>query len=264
MKILFVGDIVGSPGRRIFKLVAKRLRAEQAVHAIVANAENAAAGSGITAALADELFEAGADLLSLGDHVWNQKGTDALLARERRIIRPANMPDACPGHGWATVQTALGPLTVASLLGRVFVPPIDCPFACIDALLKRNPAGGPLVVDFHAEATSEKIAMGWHLDGRVSAVLGSHTHVQTSDERLLPKGTAYLTDLGMTGPSQSVIGREIEPVLAKFTTGMPSRFEVAKGPAVLEGVLLDINRTTGRAQSITRIRRMDDGAHLLD
>lgn len=264
MKILIVGDIVGSPGRRIFKQAVKRLRADNTVQAVVANAENAAAGSGITEALAEELFAAGADVLTLGDHVWNQKGTDALVARERRIVRPANLPAACPGQGWTTVQTPLGPLTVVSLLGRVFLPPVDCPFVCIDALLKRMPAGPPVLVEFHAEATSEKIAMGWHLDGRVAAVVGSHTHVQTSDEQLLPRGTAYLTDLGMTGPSGSVIGREVEPVLRKFVSGMPARFEVAKGPAVLEGALIDLDRPTGRAVSITRIRLRDDGAHLLD
>jgi 2',3'-cyclic-nucleotide 2'-phosphodiesterase len=264
MKILIVGDIVGSPGRRIFKLSVKRLRAAHGLHAVIANAENAAAGSGLTEALAGELFEAGADVLTLGDHVWDQKGTDAFLARERRVIRPANLPEGCPGIGWTTVQTALGPLTVISLLGRVFLPPVDCPFRCVDALLKRIPRGGPIVVDFHAEATSEKIAMGWHLDGRVSAMVGSHTHVQTSDERLLPGGTAYLTDLGMTGPRDSVIGREVAPVLRKFTTGMPSRFEVAKGPAVLEGVLLEADRTTARARAITRVRLTDDGSRLVN
>ena len=264
MRILIVGDIVGSPGRRIFKTGVKRLRAACGLHAVIANAENAAAGSGITDALAAELFEAGADVLTLGDHVWDQKGIDVDLARERRMVRPANLPEECPGNGWTTVQTALGPLTVISLLGRVFMPPVDCPFRCVDALLKRIPRGGPLVVDFHAEATSEKIAMGWHLDGRVSAVVGSHTHVQTSDERLLPGGTACLTDLGMTGPRDSVIGREVAPVLRKFITGMPSRFEVAKGPAVLEGVLLDADRTTGKAVAITRVRLTDDGNHLLD
>jgi metallophosphoesterase (TIGR00282 family) len=264
MKILIVGDIVGSPGRRIFKTGVKRLRATHGLHAVIANAENAAAGSGLTDALAVELFEAGADVLTLGDHVWDQKGIDVCLARDRRLVRPANLPEECPGYGWTTVQTALGPLTVISLLGRVFLPPVDCPFRCVDALLKRIPRGGPVVVDFHAEATSEKIAMGWHLDGRVSAVVGSHTHVQTSDERLLPGGTAYLTDLGMCGPRDSVIGREIGPVLRKFTTGMPSRFEVAKGPAVLEGVLLEVDRTTGKAGAITRVRLTDDGSHLVE
>ena len=261
MKILFAGDIVGSPGRRIFRTVVKRMRASGEVQIVVANAENAAAGSGITAPLADELFEAGTDVLTLGDHVWNQKGTEALVAQEKRLVRPANLPAGCPGRGWVTVQTALGPLTVISLMGRVFLPPMDNPFTCIDALLPQIPAGGPILVDFHAEATSEKIAMGWHLDGRVTAVLGTHTHVQTSDERLLPKGTAYITDTGMTGPADSVIGREVAPVLKKFLTGMPSRFEVVKGPSVLEGVILDVDRITGRANSIKRVRfREEDEA----
>lgn len=257
MKILIVGDIVGSPGRRIFKQVVKRLREENTVHAVVANAENAAAGSGITADIAAELFDAGADLLTLGDHAWNQKGIEAFIAGERRLLRPANFPEGCPGNGWATMQTAVGPLTVINLLGRVFMPPMDCPFHCVETLLKRIPAGPPIVVDFHAEATSEKIAMGWFLDGRVAAVVGSHTHVQTSDEQLLPKGTAYLTDLGMTGPSESVIGREVAPVLRKFVTGMPARFEVAKGPAVLEGALLELDRVSGRALAIARLRERE-------
>lgn len=257
MNVLLVGDIVGSPGRRIFKAVVERLRKAGAVHAVVANAENAAAGSGITGELADELFAAGADLLTMGDHMWNQKGVETYVAQERRLLRPANLPPGCPGHGWATVQTALGPLTVINLQGRVFMPPVDCPFLCVDALLRAIPHGAPMIVDFHAEATSEKIAMGWHLDGRVAAVVGSHTHVQTSDECLLPKGTAYLTDLGMTGPWQSVIGREVAPVLRKFITGLPAKFDVAKGPAVLEGAILAIDRVSGKSVGIERFRERE-------
>lgn len=264
MKLLLVGDIVGNPGRRIFKTAVRHLRDKSAVHGVVANAENAAAGSGITAALAEELLEAGADLLTLGDHVWNQKEAAALLARDRRLIRPANMTSQAPGHGWATVQTPLGPVVVVSLLGRVFMPPIDCPFAAIDALLPTIPGGAPIIVDFHAEATSEKIAMGWHLAGRVAAVVGTHTHVQTNDAKILPGGTAYLTDLGMTGPVNSVIGRDIKPVLQKFTTGMPARFEVAKGPAALEGAIIELDRTSGRASAITPVRLCDDGTNLLE
>jgi len=254
MRVLLVGDIVGSPGRAVFKEVVGRLRASGAVHAVVANAENAAAGSGLTRALADELFQAGADAITLGDHTWNQKETEGFLAAEKRVVRPANFAPGCPGRGWTTVQTNQGPLTVISLMGRVFLPPMDCPFRAVDALLASIPAGAPVLVDFHAEATSEKIAMGWHLDGRVAVLVGTHTHVQTSDEKLLPKGTAYITDLGMTGPTQSVIGREIEPVLKKFITGMPSKFEVAKGPAVLEGVIVEIERASGKPTSITRVR----------
>lgn len=254
MKLLIVGDIVGSPGRAAFRDVVGRLRSAGTVHAVVANAENAAAGSGITADLAEELFKAGADVLTMGDHTWSQKETESLIAREKRLVRPANFAPGCPGRGWTTVQTAQGPLTVMNLVGRVFLAPFDCPFRCVDALLAAIPAGSPIVVDMHAEATSEKVAMGWYLDGRVAVVAGTHTHIQTSDEKLLPKGTAYITDVGMTGPVHSVIGREIEPVLKKFTTGMPSRFEVAKGPATLEGVLVDIDRTTGKPVSITRVR----------
>jgi metallophosphoesterase (TIGR00282 family) len=254
MRILIVGDIVGSPGRAVFKEVVARLRESGGVHAVVANAENAAAGQGITGELADELFKAGADLLTLGDHTWNQKDIESYIAREKRLLRPANFAPCCPGRGWGTVQTSQGPLTVINLVGRVFLPPADCPFRAVDALLAAIPAGSPVLVDLHAEATSEKIAMGYYLDGRVAAVIGTHTHVQTSDEKLLPKGTAFITDVGMTGPACSVLGREVDAVLKKFTTGMPARFDVAKGPSVLEGVIIDIDRTTLRATSIVRVR----------
>jgi len=254
MRVLVVGDIVGSPGRAVFREVVARLRASGAVHAVVANAENAAAGNGITGELADELLNAGADVLTLGDHTWNQKDIETYIAREKRLLRPANFAPTCPGRGWVTVQTSQGPLTVINLVGRVFLPPADCPFRTVDSLLTAIPGGTPVLVDVHAEATSEKIAMGWHLDGRVAAVIGTHTHVPTCDEKLLPKGTAYITDIGMTGPVTSVIGREVEPVLRKFLTGMPSRFDVAKGPATLEGVIIDIDRVTTRAIGIVRVR----------
>ena len=254
MKILLVGDIVGGPGRRIFRDVVKRLREESAVHAVVVNGENAAAGNGITLALAAELFKAGADVITLGDHVWGQKDLESTIAAEKRLLRPVNYPAGAPGQGCVTVQTALGPLTVVNLLGRVFMNPMDCPFRAMDALLKTVPCHVPILVDFHAEATSEKIAMGYYLDGRVAAVFGTHTHVQTSDAMLLPKGTAYMTDLGMTGPMNSVIGREIAPVIKKFTTGIPAKFEIASGPSVLEGAILEIDRTSGKAVSITPYR----------
>lgn len=254
MRVLIAGDIVGSPGRAVFREVVARLRAAGAVHAVVANAENAAAGNGLTGDLADELFKSGADVLTLGDHTWNQKDLEPYIAREKRLIRPANFAPACPGRGWTTVQTAQGALTVINLIGRVFMPPADCPFRAVDALLAAIPGGSPILVDMHAEATSEKIAMGCHLDGRVAGVVGTHTHVQTSDERLLAKGSAYITDIGMTGPVNSVIGREVEPVLRKFLTGMPAKFEVAKGPAALDGVIIDIDRVTGKAVSISRVR----------
>ncbi len=254
MKVLMVGDIVGGAGRLIFARVVRTLRADGAVHAVVANAENAAAGNGITRALAEELFEAGADVLTLGDHTWGQKDAEKAFAGEKRLLRPANFTPECPGAGWTVVQTALGPLAVLNLIGRVFMPPVDCPFRQADAALKAIPGGVATVVDFHAEATSEKIAMGLHLDGRVAAVAGTHTHVQTSDACVLPGGTGYLTDLGMTGPTGGVIGREARPVLRKFITGMPARFDVADGPAVLEGAIFDIDRTTLKCLGATALR----------
>jgi metallophosphoesterase (TIGR00282 family) len=254
MKILLVGDIVGNPGRRIFGDVVKRLREANAVQLVIANGENAAAGNGITLALADELFKAGADAVTLGDHVWGQKELEGTIAGERRLVRPLNFPAGAPGQGCMTIQTAYGPLAIVNLLGRVFMNPMDCPFRAMDALLNTLPRNVPILVDFHAEATSEKIAMGYYLDGRVAAVFGTHTHVQTSDAVLLPKGTAYMTDLGMTGPYLSVIGREIAPVLKKFTTGIPAKFDVAKGPCVLEGAILEIDRTTGKAVAIEPYR----------
>jgi len=254
MKILLVGDIVGSPGRRVFKQVVKKLRADTSVHVVVANAENAAAGNGITLSLANELTSSGADLLTMGDHVWGQRELQGCIHKLDKIVRPLNFPEGTPGTGYSTLQTSFGPLVVVNLQGRVFMNPVDCPFWAMDDLLKKLPKNMPVIVDFHAEATSEKIAMGYHLDGRVAAVVGTHTHVQTSDASILPGGTAYLTDLGMTGPAHSVLGRDITPVLRKFTTGMPSRFEIAKGPAVLEGAIVDIDRETSKAVSIECVR----------
>ena len=256
MKVLLVGDVVGSPGRRVLKQVVARYRSEGLAHAVVVNAENAAGGNGITAEIGREILDAGVDALTLGDHTWDQRGIGAYLDAERRVARPANCAPACPGRGHALVHTPLGDLAVVSLLGRVFMrPEQDCPFRAIDDLLAGTlPRNVPVVVDIHGEATSEKIALGWHLDGRVAAVVGTHTHVQTSDARLLPGGTAYLTDLGMTGPRDSVIGREIRPVLQKFLTGMPVKMEVASGPAVLEGALVDIDPATRLARSIVPVR----------
>lgn len=254
MKILAVGDIVGSPGRACFKHVAQQLLAAGEVHAIIANAENAAAGSGITLAVANELFNAGATLMTLGDHTWGQKGFDAQIGQEKRIVRPANFPEGAPGAISAVAQTALGPIGVVSVVGQVFMASANNPFQAVDRALAQLPGNIPVFVDIHAEATSEKIAMGYYLDGRVSAVFGTHTHVQTSDATLLPKGTAYITDLGMTGPIHSVIGRQIEPVLKKFTTGISARFEVASGPTKLEGAIIEIERGAKFPLSIRPVR----------
>ncbi len=260
MKILIVGDIVGSPGRTAFARVVGQMRQKSEVDFVIANAENAAGGRGITPALAEELFAAGADVLTLGDHAWDQKDLAGHLAKEPRILRPANFAPTCPGKGWVTVQTPAGAVTVIDLIGRVFMPPNDCPFRAADQVLATGGLGRVIVVDIHAEATSEKIAMGRYLDGRVSAVVGSHTHVQTADEALLPKGTAYLTDLGMTGPKDSVLGRDLESVLHKFVTGMPSPFKVADGDVRLEGVLVNVDEKTGKATKLRRVQEKIAGS----
>ena len=246
---------MGEPGRRAFRTFVPALRARGEAQVVVVNAENAAGGRGLTSAIADELFRAGADAITLGDHTWDQKETAAFLAREKRVVRPANYSEACPGRGWTAVSTAVGTVVVANLLGRVFMNPVDNPFLAIDRLLAGPiPRDAPVLVDFHAEATSEKICMGHHLDGRVAAVWGTHTHVQTSDAKVLPKGTGYITDLGMTGPERSVIGREVEPVERKFLTDMPAKFDVAKGPAELCGCLFDVDPATRRCRSATAVR----------
>ncbi len=255
MKILVVGDIVGSPGRRVFAQVVARLRREKKVDIVIANGENSAAGRGITPALAEELFAAGADALTLGDHTWDQKDIAAFLNHDKRIVRPANFEPGCPGRGWTTIRTEAGAVTVVSLIGRVFMPPHGSPFRAADEILNHKTDLAPVVVvDMHAEATSEKIALGRYLDGRVSAVVGTHTHVQTADETILPGGTAYITDLGMTGPKDSVLGRSVEPILQRFLTGMPVKFDIATDWVQLEGVLIDVDASSGRARKITRVQ----------
>lgn len=255
MKILMVGDIVGAPGRDLFAQVATRLKSNGEIDAIVVNGENAAGGRGLTPRLARGLIEAGADVITLGDHTWDQREIAPYLDEEPRIVRPANFAQGSPGKGITTVDTPKGPITVINLIGRVFTNPYDCPFNCVTGLLEDKSSLSPVIlVDMHAEATSEKIAMGWHLDGRVSAVVGTHTHVQTSDERILPKGTAYLTDLGMTGSKDSVLGCQVGPVLNKFITGMPTRFGVAEENVALEGLIVDVEPLTGMAKSVERVR----------
>ena len=255
MKILVVGDIVGSPGRMAFARVAGQMKIKQEADFVVANAENCAGGRGLTPSLAEELFAAGADVLTLGDHAWDQKELAGYIDREPRILRPANFAPGCPGKGWFTAVTPLGAVTVSSLVGRVFMPAMfDCPFRVADQVLAQGGFGKIILVEIHAEATSEKIALGRHLDGRVSAVFGSHTHVQTADEAILRGGTAYLTDLGMTGPKDSVLGRDAESVLHKFITGMPMPFKVATNDVMLEGLLLTIDEETGKVRKIKRVR----------
>ena len=256
MNILMVGDIVGKTGRAAFFKAAEQLRSEGRVDFIIANAENAAAGRGPTPEIAETLLNAGADVITLGDHAWDAREMVSGIDLLPRVVRPANFPKGAPGKGWVRVETPEGELAVVQLIGRTFmVNPYDCPFQAIDRLL--SPAMAlpkTVLVDFHGEASSERMAMGRYLDGRVSAVVGTHTHCQTSDETVFPGGTAYITDLGMTGPSTSILGREIEPVVKKFITGVPHRFDVAKGDAVLEGVILDVHIPSGKTRSIERIR----------
>jgi metallophosphoesterase (TIGR00282 family) len=256
MKILMVGDIVGKAGRAAFFQGVKQLKAEGRVDFVVANADNAAAGRGPTPEIAQSILDGGADVLTLGDHAWDAKEMVAGIDLLPRVIRPANFSKGAPGKGWVRVDTPEGELVVIQLIGRVFMQnPNNCPFQEIDRLL--SPAMAfpkPILVDFHGEATSEQMAMGRYLDGRVSAVVGTHTHCQTADETLFPKGTAYITDLGMTGPKDSILGREIEPVLKKFITGVPQRFSVAKGNPTLHGVLLDVDMRSGKTRSIERLQ----------
>jgi len=256
MKVLMVGDIVGAPGRRAFGRLVPTLREQAGIGFVVANAENAAGGKGLTGALAEELLAAGADVLTLGDHAWDRKEAAAYLGTAERVIRPENFAPGCPGRGIVTLETGWGPVTVLNLIGRVFMNRYDCPFRAADAQLSaRGGARGIVLVDFHAEATSEKVVMGRHLDGRVSCVAGTHTHVQTADETVLPGGTAYITDLGMTGPRGSALGRDLASVTGMFLTGMPARFAVGRGPAVLEGAIIEVERRSGRAVAIERVRR---------
>ncbi len=256
MRILMIGDIIGQPGRRAVKRLLPDLRREWNIDLVIANGENAAGGFGITLETAEELLESGVDVLTSGNHIWDQKEIIPHMDEGLPLIRPANYPDA-PGRGRLTHNG----VTVVNLMGRVFMPTLDCPFRTADQLLADlAPPESPSIifVDFHAEATSEKQGMGWFLDGRVSAVLGTHTHVGTVDARILPRGTAYLTDVGMTGPVNSVIGSDTNAVLERFLTGMPQRLAVARGPVMLNSALVEIDAATGRAVSIQRIDRMMD------
>lgn len=257
MRILFIGDITGKPGRRMLAAMLGPLRREFAPDAVIANGENAAGGFGITRDTLREILDTGVDVVTGGNHSWAQREARELHEAEARILRPANWPPAAPGHGSAVVATrAGGRVAVLNLQGRVFSEPLDDPFRTADrdlaALRRETPV---IVVDMHAEATSEKVAMGWYLDGRVTAVIGTHTHVQTADERVLPGGTAYITDVGMTGARDGVIGFEREAIIRRFLDGLPARFEVATGPAQLCAVVVDADPDTGRAAAIERIRR---------
>jgi metallophosphoesterase (TIGR00282 family) len=255
MNILFIGDIVGRPGRELIRKGLRGLVEQYDVDLVIANAENAANGFGVTKEIGDTLLEWGVDVMTSGNHIWDKKEAIDYIATEPRLLRPANYPVGVPGRGSYVAQTGDGrAVGVINAMGRVFMLNIDDPFRGvlkeIEAIRHRTRV---IVVDFHAEATSEKVAMGWYLDGKVTAVFGTHTHVQTADERILPNGTAYLTDVGMTGPHDSIIGMERDPSLARFLNAMPAKFEPATGNARLNGVVVEADDKTGRATRVTRI-----------
>lgn len=262
MFLLVVGDVHGRPGRRILKERLPRLRARYDARFIIANGENAAGGAGLSREVADEILGAGVDVITGGNHIWQHRDAYELLDAETRIIRPLNYPPGVPGRG-TTVATSKDGVAVAvlNLQGRVFMPEVDDPFRTVRAEIEGvRERARVIVLDFHAEATSEKVAMGWYLDGKISALIGTHTHVQTADERILPQGTAYISDVGMTGPRDGVIGMDRERILERFLTALPVRFEVASGPAQLNAVVVDIDEDTGKARRIERILEVDGRA----
>jgi 2',3'-cyclic-nucleotide 2'-phosphodiesterase len=255
MRILFIGDIVGSPGREVLTKHLAEIVARERADLVIINGENSAAGFGITPKIADELFALGADVTTGGNHSWDKKEIQEYIPNEPRLLRPANFPKS-PGRG-LYVGTSRGGVrfAVLNLQGRVFMAPLDCPFRTADAELAKIPPDVKIIfVDMHAEATSEKQAMGWYLDGRVSVVVGTHTHVATADERVLPNGTAFITDVGMTGPHESVIGMDRGAMVKRFLDSMPTKFEVAIGDVRINGIIADIDDATGRARSIARVR----------
>ena len=253
MNILFVGDVVGRLGRKTVQALLPALRQETEADVVVANGENAAGGRGLTIATADELFAAGVDVITSGNHVWEMREIYPILDSESSILRPLNYPPGVPGHGLLIAHGA----AFINLQGRTFMGvDADCPFRAADKALESLQNVRVIIVDMHAEATSEKAALAWYLDGRVSAVIGTHTHVATADGRILPKGTAFVTDAGMVGPRDSIIGVQVKPVIERFLTQLPIRFgPVEKGPAILNSVLIDVDETSGRAERVVRIDR---------
>ncbi len=254
MKLLFIGDIFGHAGRRIVEDHLADIRATQEIDVVIANVENSAAGFGVTPSVAEELFRCGIDVMTSGNHIWDKKDIYDYMPRQPRLLRPANFPDPAPGSGVFIHETKSGEkCAVVNLQGRVYMANTDCPFRKADAILAALPSDVKVkFVDFHAEVTSEKIAMGWYLDGRVSAVVGTHTHIPTADTKILPGGTGYQTDCGMTGPYDSVIGVEKEPILRKFLTAMPVKMEPAKGSVELHSVIVDVDSGSGMARAIRR------------
>jgi 2',3'-cyclic-nucleotide 2'-phosphodiesterase len=259
LKILFIGDIVGNSGRKMAKNVIKAYKEKGLIDCIIANAENAAGGKGITHAVANELFESGIDIITMGNHTFAKKEIKTFIDDEFRIIRPANYPSGVPGKGSVIFESEYGNIGIINLMGRIYMESIDCPFKAADREIEYLKSfTRMIIIDMHAEATSEKCALAWYVDGRASCVIGTHTHVQTSDERILPKGTGFITDAGMTGPYESIIGVNKDIIVNKFITHLPARFEIAKGAAQFNGIIVDIDEKSGKTIAIERIFKKTD------
>lgn len=252
--VFFIGDVIGEPGRKALFLSLSKMINKKKVDLVLANGENASGGFGITGKIAGKLYSYGVDCITTGNHVWRNKEIFKFISEDPKLIRPANYPKETPGKGWIIIEKNEVKIAVLNLLGRVFMEPLECPFKTahkeVSILRKQTKI---ILIDFHGEATSEKVAMGWYMDGMVSAVIGTHTHVQTADERVLPGGTAYITDIGMTGPFDSIIGMKKENALRKFVTMLPTKFSVAENDIRINGVVITIDKETGRALMIERI-----------
>ena len=254
MKIMLVGDVIGRPGRRSFREHTPRLRKEKGIDIVIVNGENSAGGKGITRKSLDELYQGGADIVTSGNHVWDKREVLEFIDREPFLIRPANYPEGAPGKGFCIYPFKAKNIGVINLSGRTFMPALDCPFQKAEQILREMDGRCDVILlDFHAEATSEKMAMGWYLDGRLQCLVGTHTHVQTADERILPKGTAYITDLGMVGPWNSILGVKADIVVDKFLRALPSRFDLAEAPNVYSAVVLEVDDRTNAAVGIERV-----------
>ena len=254
MRILIVGDVVGRPGRKAFGKYTKELRQKHNIDIVIVNGENSAGGKGVSRKSLDELYAAGADIVTSGNHIWDNREVQGLIDDEPYLVRPANYPEGAPGKGWCLYPFKAKNIAVIHLSGRAFMPDMDCPFQKIDDILSEIGDQADIkILDFHAETTSEKMAMGFYLDGRVQVVVGTHTHIQTADERLLPNSTAYITDLGMVGPWNSVLGVKSDIIIKKFTSCMPVRFDLADGPAVYSAVIVEIDDATNKAVAVERL-----------
>lgn len=253
LNVLFIGDIVGKPGQEYTRAKIKELMNTKHIDLVIANGENATHGRGLNRASAEYLYDAGVEIITLGNHTWDQRELVTLIDEDARIVRPANFPEGTPGRGYTVCKVLGKQVLIVNVMGRTFLSQLDCPFRTLDRILSEHPQVKHIIVDMHAETTSEKLAMGWYLDGRVSVVVGTHTHVQTSDERILPKGTAYLTDVGMVGPRDGILGMEREHVLQKLLTHMPVRFQVAEGDRQFCAVYLELNDESGSAVKVERI-----------